>query len=277
MFASSGGIGYISRHLRTKQPNQNSSRRKETGASVQQLYDLSFALWSMTYECNESYFMRSSFVRNGAIKSLCELVTRAPREKVVRVALASLRNLAECSAESSTPVGRRPIHGFTFLQDMISCCLMKNIEFMLQRQWTDIDIVEDLEILKELLYKNYKEMSRWDAYENEVLSGNLEWGILHTEKFFRENNKQIEGKDGSFSLLKKLTSLVSGGDEDVASIACFDVGEFARHYPNGRMITRRVGAKDAVMKLIEHGNPDLQRHALLSVSKMMVQRWKAVK
>ena len=116
-------------------------------------------------------------------------------------------------------------------------------------------------------------MSRWDVYENEVMTGNLEWGVLHTNKFFKEHCRKFEGKDNNFNLLKRLILLVTSDDEDVASVACYDIGEFVRHYPNGRSITNRFGAKDVIMKLIEHENIDLQRHALQSVSKMMIQNW----
>eukprot|EP00957_Ditylum_brightwellii_P111252 8483575-Ditylum_brightwellii.AAC.1 len=83
----------------------------------------------------------------------------------------------------------------------------------------------------------------------------------------------MEGPDGDFFLLKMLIALVGSDDEEVAAIACFDIGEFVRHYPNGRSIAKRLGAKDIVMKLIEHENEEVQRHALQSVSKMMVQNW----
>jgi len=135
----------------------------------------------------------------------------------------------------------------------------------------------DLSILSKLLHYNYKEMSRWDLYVNEVMSGSLEWGILHTEKFFKQNCRQLEGKSGDFMLLKRLIVLVKSHDEDVASVACFDIGEFVRHYPNGKMIAKQLGAKDAIMKLIEHENIELQRNALNSVSKMLVQNWEAVR
>ncbi len=135
----------------------------------------------------------------------------------------------------------------------------------------------DLNSLNSMLHSNFKEMSRWDIYENEVMSGNLEWGVLHTEKFFQQNCKHLEGKDGNFMLLKRLIVLVTSEDDDVASVACYDIGEFVRHYPNGRLIAKQLGAKEAVMNLIGHENVDLQRHALHSVSKMMVQNWEAVK
>jgi V-type H+-transporting ATPase subunit H len=87
----------------------------------------------------------------------------------------------------------------------------------------------------------------------------------------------MEGKDGDFKLVKILISLLSSKDEDIAAIACYDLGEFCRYYPNGRGIAKRLGAKDMAMSLIEHDNPELQRHALQCVSKMMVQNWEYVK
>jgi len=137
MFASSGGIGYIARHLRKK---QSGTKKKEAGASVQQLYELCFALWAMTYECNQSYTIRSSFARDGAVKSLCDLVKSAPREKVVRVALSALRNLAECTTDGSDPAGKIVIDGSAFLNDMITCGLMKQTDLMKERTWSDEDI-----------------------------------------------------------------------------------------------------------------------------------------
>lgn len=142
MFASSGGIGYIARHLRTKQDSP-SSRKKEAGASVQQLYELCFALWAMTYECNHSFAIRASFARDCAVKSLCDLVKTAPREKVVRVALSALRNLAECTNDGSDPAGgKRVIDGAAFLDEMIGCGLMKSVDMMMERKWSDNDIME---------------------------------------------------------------------------------------------------------------------------------------
>lgn len=67
--------------------------------------------------------------------------------------------------------------------------------------------------------------------------------------------------------------MLSSKDDDVAAIACYDIGEFVRHYPNGRAIAKRLGAKELVMPLIEHENVDVQSRALQCVSKIMVQNW----
>jgi len=278
IFASEGGIGYLSRHLRVKQTiNDVKGKSKGGGVSIQQIYELCFCLWIMSYDCDTSAAIRKLFARDGAIKSLVELVSSAPREKVVRVALSTLRNLALCSTNVNPGLdGRTVVDSYVFLGDMIGFGLMKVIKFMMERQWSDPDIVEDITLLNRLLHANYKEISRWDMYQAEVESGNLEWGVLHTEKFFKENCRLLEGKNDDFYLLKILINLLRSKDEDIAAIACYDIGEFVRFYPNGKSIAIRLGAKAIVITLIEHDNLDLQRHALQCISKIMVQNWEYV-
>lgn len=119
-------------------------------------------------------------------------------------------------------------------------------------------------------------MTTWDVYKSEVESAHLQWGVVHSEKFFKENVRRMEGADGKFSIIKMLVRLTNEGDDEVAAIACFDIGEFVRHYPGGRTIAKRLGARESVMKLIEHDNQELQRQALLCISKMLVQNWQAL-
>jgi V-type H+-transporting ATPase subunit H len=282
LFCKSGGVKYMSRQLRvgSKSKSLTGPEKKKFGqASVQQLYEISFCMWILTYDLNDSYAIRQDFAKDtAAVSALVDMVSVAPREKVVRVALSSLRNLATCTGRNDpNPAGQTPIEGHYFLSEMIACGLMKAIDHLRERQFTDPDLVDDVECLHKLLHENYKEMSRWEVYKNEVESGQLQWGSTHTEAFFKENANMMEGSDGDFHLLKVLIALLSSKDEEVAAIACYDIGEFVRHYPNGRAIAKRLGAKELVMPLIEHENPELQRHALQCVSKIMVHNWEYVK
>mmetsp|Transcript_18715 Transcript_18715/g.43447 ORF Transcript_18715/g.43447 Transcript_18715/m.43447 type:complete len:116 (-) Transcript_18715:359-706(-) len=92
--------------------------------------------------------------------------------------------------------------GALFLAEMIGCGLMKSFELMKGRQWSDPDIVEDLDILASLLHQNFETLSSWDVYKVEVETGQLEWGVVHSESFFRENCRKLEGPEGDFELLK---------------------------------------------------------------------------
>jgi V-type H+-transporting ATPase subunit H len=280
LFSATGGIKYLSRQLRSGGKKSAALKDKGVGSSsVQQLYELSFCLWCMTYELNGSHNIRADFSKDGlAVSALIDLVASAPREKVVRVAVSAMRNLATCTAdENPGPAGVKKIDGSVFLNEMLACRLLKFIQYLGDRQFTDPDMVDDIKVLHKLLADNYKEMSRWEVYKTEIESGHLQWGSTHTEAFFKENAKMLEGPDGDFRILKVLIALLSSRDEEIVAIACYDIGEFVRFYPNGRQIAKRLGAKELVMALIEHENVDLQRHALQCVSKMMVQHWEYVK
>lgn len=60
----------------------------------------------------------------------------------------------------------------------------------------------DLETLHSLLNEKQREMSRWDVYLAEIESGHLQWSLIHSEKFFRENARRMEGDDGNFTIVK---------------------------------------------------------------------------
>ncbi len=61
--------------------------------------------------------------------------------------------------------------------------------------------------------------------------------------------------------------------QTVVCIALFDLGEFTRFYPNGRVVVSRLGGKDVVMQMMGSDNADVQRHTLQCISKIMVTNW----
>jgi hypothetical protein len=146
LFCSSGGVKYLARQLRIgSKGSKGADTKKKIGqSSVQQLYELTFCLWTLTYELNSSYTIRADFARDGlAVSALVDLVSIAPREKVVRVALSSLRNIATCEQFESPPAAGLPgLDGKHFLSEMIACGLMKAIDHLKDRQFTDPDIIE---------------------------------------------------------------------------------------------------------------------------------------
>jgi V-type H+-transporting ATPase subunit H len=269
-FIDNGGLGFLSRHLHTSDKDPNDLPRK-AGASVQQLYELTYCLWLLSFDCCDHHSPRKHFRRDGAVPALVDLVAAATREKITRLALSTLRNLATFHTSEDS------YDALAFRTEMIGCGLLTRLERLKEAaKWNDPDMIDDVDILEEHLQETFRHMTRWDLYHAEVESSHLQWGVLHTKKFFRENIKLFEGDDGQFKIIHDLVRLTASADEEVASIACYDLGEFVRHYPNGRLLASRLGARDAVMALIDHSHEELQKQALLAVSKMLIQNWKAV-
>ncbi|CAM9504958.1 unnamed protein product [Choristocarpus tenellus] len=162
-----------------------------------------------------------------------------------------------------------------FNAEMISCGLPKTLDNMKNRKWADPDVAEDADVLQKCLQRNYRDLSTMERYSQEVMSGQLKWGVVHTEKFWRENNRAVEADE--FFILKQLIDLLKSEDEKVVSIACYDLGEFVRFYPSGKAIVRHLGAKEKVMNLLGSKHQEVQREALQCISKIMVNKWEFVR
>ena len=76
-----------------------------------------------------------------------------------------------------------------------------------------------------------------------------------------------------FKMLKMLIALLESNDTTIVSIALYDLGEFTRHYPNGRVIASRLNGKDIALQMIGHSDPSIQTQALQCISKIMVTNW----
>jgi hypothetical protein len=59
-------------------------KKKFGQGSVQQLYELAFCMWVLTYELNKCQSIHADFAKDGGpIQALVELVLLAPCEKAV--------------------------------------------------------------------------------------------------------------------------------------------------------------------------------------------------
>ncbi|KAG7401534.1 V-type proton ATPase subunit H [Phytophthora boehmeriae] len=246
VFVKLGGVAPVVELL------ENSQNR------AQLAYELTFILWTLAF-CEEAM---EKFVAAKALDAIVLQVAAAPREKVVRVALEALQNL----------LGK--LSGF-FNERMIDSGLLKTLNNMRERKWADEDIVKGIQAIHDVLIREYKELNTMERYEKELRTGTLNWGLLHTDKFWKDNFMTFESKD--FELIRLLIDLLDSDDPKTVSVALFDLGEFVRFYPNGKHIAKRLGAKKVAMKLMTHESADVQKQALQCISKMMVNKWEFVK
>jgi len=191
------------------------------------------------------------------ISNLVEVLKNSQREKVTRLALATLRNLLDKSTNNEL---------------MIDEGIMRPLDNFSAKVWGDEDLVTDLQVLRETLQKNLVALSSYDIYKKEVLSGNLEWSPAHrSEKFWKENSFRLEEDNNKVLLVLK--ELLGSKVPLVMSVACYDVGEFARIHPRGKILVQQLGIKGPLMVLMEHEDTDVKKHAILAVQKVMVHNW----
>ena len=110
-------------------------------------------------------------------------------------------------------------------------------------------------------------------YKKELMGGKLEWSPSHkSENFWKDNHKAFEAEN--CTAIKTLVALlVPESDAQTLAVACHDIGEFVKHHPEGRRLMTQFGAKLAVMSILKHSDPEVQKHALTAVQRLMVINW----
>jgi len=224
-------------------------------------YQLSFCLWVLTFNTTIAEKLNAY----GVIPVLADILADAQKEKVSRIILAVFRNMIE-KPEESQVVKENCI-------SMVRCKVMKQLEFLEQRKFEDEDIQSDIEFLKEKMEISLQDLSSYDEYVTEVRSGRLEWSPVHrSEKFWRENAHKLN--DANYELLKILIQLLqTATDPLILSVACFDLGEYVRHYQRGKHVLEQLHGKTLVMSLLGHADHNVRYEALLAVQKLMVHNW----
>jgi len=246
IFYQEGGLDCLNHLMRVQ--NQN----------YQLLYQAVYCCWLVSY--NKQIAANFSSNQSTIIHKLVEIVRTTSKEKVMRMAIATLRNIVDKAPGNN--------------EQMIETNLVKEVEKLLQKKWADEDITADLEVLNDSLQKNMAELSSFDKYKQELYSGELEWSPVHrSEKFWRENSHHFE--ENHNRPLTVLVGLLKSSDSSaiVLAIACNDIGEFVRFHPRGRLLIQNTGCKEHIMNLMYHTDAEVQKQSLLCLQKLMVHNW----
>lgn len=221
-------------------------------SKFQILYEVCCCVWLALYDKEAAARPAGALVA-----TLVSAIRSIQKEKVRRVCLAALRNLL-VDAENR--------------RKMVSCQLHRLVDTLRQSKWGDPEIEDDLNVIADRLGAEVLEMSSWDMYRSEVLSGILLWSPVHqSEKFWRENVTHFE--DENWEVLGKLCEIVRTGKDPLAlSIAAHDLGEFVRYHPRGKQILQETGVKVDLMKLLVNENPDVRKNALFALQKIMANK-----
>jgi hypothetical protein len=136
--------GCLTRPLRYNRQS-SSAGAASLSIPVQHLYELTYCLWVLSYDCLANETIRGHFHRDGAVPALVEMVVAAPREKVVRLSVSALRNLATCREDGggALSISKRASGSSGFLQDMVGCGLHRTVNLLMNdRERTDPEFLE---------------------------------------------------------------------------------------------------------------------------------------
>ncbi|CAL9109918.1 unnamed protein product [Musa acuminata var. zebrina] len=219
--------------------------------SIQLLYETCLCIWLLSYYDAAVDYLATTRV----LPRLVEVVKGSTKEKVVRVIMLTLLNLlpkAACGAQ------------------MIDLGLPQIVQSLKAQAWSDEDLLGALNQLEDGLKEHIKTLSSFDKYKQEVLQGHLDWYPMHKDPgFWRENITNFEEND--FQILRVLVTILdTSSDPTALSVACYDLSQFIQYHPAGRIMVADLKAKDRVMKLMNHENAEVTRHALLCIQRLFL-------
>ena len=233
---------------------------QEADININIIYESLFCLWNLS---NNKKFLYV-FEKKGEerVQKIAQVIRTNKIDKVARIGLLIIENLLESQS---------------CLETLFNIKFMRTIDILLTNKWNDSIIKEKLNEIYDFLDKNYKIMNSFDKFVKELDTGILKNGSLHSTAFWEENYKEFE--TNNFSNIRKLVNIIGNKEEnditiEQKSIACFDLGEFARLYPGGASILEYFNAKDHLLLLIKHKNLELKNRALVCLQKLMMKSLK---
>jgi len=204
------------------------------------VYEAIYSIWLLSYSKQISHEVNESKILSGLMEVLNYLSSKqlsllGPyEEKILRLSLATLRNLAGTLTNNDK---------------MIDGEILKPLHTLVGYNWKDEDISSDLNALNNSLASNILILSSYDEYKREVLKRELEWSTVHrSEKFWHENFHRFEEDNNKILLILK--ELLSSPSPKVRAIACFDIGEFVKWHPSGKNIITKLEMKVPIMRLM---------------------------
>ncbi|KAJ3392716.1 H(+)-transporting V1 sector ATPase subunit H [Lobulomyces angularis] len=244
--------------------------KKSTQAQMQ--YQTIYVLWLLTFVKEIAIDLQRSVKlefpkltpirKYDVIPKMLEFAKHAIKEKVVRVIVATLKNIILKAPE----------------ENMIALLGNKALnvcEILSARKWADEEIIEDLNFLKTELSKSMASLSTFDEYSTEVKAGTLEWSPAHnSEAFWKQNASRMNERD--YELLRILSRIIStSNNPTVLAVAAHDFGQYIKHYPSGKKIVQDIGAKKQIMELMAHSDSDVKYQALMAVQKLMINNYES--
>jgi len=221
------------------------------------LYKCIFAIWALSFDQE----ITASLKEMQVIKKLREALTYSRVEKVIRLCLTLLKNF----------LGNKSL-----CEDIVEEGILEAVQQLEFEKWRDAELYDDIKEMAIQIGSEVSEMSNFERYERELQTGKLQWGFIHSSKFWAENVMKFESND--FRALKMLASLLQSPstDDTTLAVACHDLGEFVTLHPLGKRKVAQLQVKEKVMELMaapDQKSREVRREALLCCQKIMLNKW----
>lgn len=220
--------------------------------AASKIYKSVFCCWLLSFDEE----LMSTLPKYNVIEHLKTILVDSKAEKSVRVCLSFLKN-ALANKDLSEAIVEKG--------------LLDVVQALEYEKWRDNELYDEMRDVSQAIARQVGLMSNFDRYERELSTGQLQWGFIHSDKFWSENVMKFEANQ--FAAVKKLAALLGSTNPTTLAVACHDLGEFVSLHPLGKIKANDFQVKDKVMQLMTHTDRDVQRESLLCCQKLMLNKW----
>jgi len=240
----------------------NTPSSKATGnTGVPQLHYLAlFGLWELTFYHTAAKELDLRFT---VAPVLVHVARKALKHKVVRLTVSIWRNMLAAAEDANAT-------------RLLGAQVLPLCETLEERRYPDAELQDDLAYVKSILSMRLEQMSSYEQYKSELYSGQLSFdNPAHMlEDFWKENAEKLTEHNNAD--LVQLVSLLQRKDADASTlaVACSDMAKFVHHMEGGRRRADALGAKTAIMQLVEHADDNVKYYALQALAVLVSTSWR---
>ncbi|KAI5798935.1 armadillo-type protein [Geopyxis carbonaria] len=221
------------------------------GVPLQLLYHVLLTVWELTFEESVAEDLNQRY--DDLIPAITDILRSSIKEKITRVCLALLANLATKSPSTNLPA-------------LLLTGILPHLQTLSTRfnSDSDPDLTADLSTLIAALEAFESEQTTLSSYKLEVMATHLRWSPPHrNEAFWKKHAREIlDDKELVHALAKALATSV---DKTVLAVAANDVGVLVREVPYARKRWEELGVKARVMELMGDTDAEVRYEALKAV------------
>lgn len=220
---------------------------------LQYKYNVIFSIWTCLFikRANLLFIKKAN-----SVETLFSMAKDGVKEKVIRLAIASLVNLIKFTDDKVTLIKRYLINNGPEILLALS-----------ERKWSDDELKNDLTELLEILNDGEFSLTTFDEFENEVKIGKLSWSPVHkSQEFWIDNASKF--KENGWKCLKELVLLLDNKTSDISKlytnqlIVCHDLGMLIDVLPEVVKVLADWGVKTKIMTLMSSPDGKVKYQAL---------------
>lgn len=149
------------------------------------------------------------------------------------------------------------------------------------RVWVDENIEKIIDQLLQKFDQDYHEFSSFEKWKKQIEKDYYAWNSVHETKFWQNCVNEFM-RDSNLELIdREIQFLVRNENNNTIemcvkkAVICFDLGEFARLFRNGRTYVTMKGGKTILQSLMTKPGitPDLKKEAITAYQKILMNNY----